>query len=71
MYADASGQRLTLYVSTGQKEKRETGFRFAQEGNVSVFYWIDGSFGYALSASIGRGELGRVAQTVYDQLAGQ
>jgi anti-sigma factor RsiW len=71
MYADASGQRLTLYVSSGQKEKRETGFRFAQEGNVSVFYWIDGSFGYALSASIGRGELGRIAQTVYDQLAGQ
>jgi len=69
MYADGSGQRLTLYVSSGQKEKRETGFRFAQEGNVSVFYWIDGSFGYALSAGIGRGELGRIANTVYDQLS--
>jgi anti-sigma factor RsiW len=71
MYADASGQRLTLYVSSGQKEKRETGFRFAQEGTVSVFYWIDGSFGYALSGGISRADLGRIAHTVYDQLAGQ
>lgn len=71
MYADASGQRLTLYVSSGQKEKRETGFRFAQEGPVSVFYWIDGSFGYALSGGISRADLGRVAKVVYDQLADQ
>ncbi|MGO4380206.1 anti-sigma factor family protein [Pseudoduganella sp. RAF53_2] len=68
MYADSTGQRLTLYVSSGQKEMRETGFRFAQEGNVRVFYWIDGSFGYALSGSISKDDLGRIAQTVYDQL---
>ncbi|MGW8390260.1 anti-sigma factor family protein [Pseudoduganella sp. HUAS MS19] len=68
MYGDASGQRLTLYVSSGQKQNRDTGFRFAQEGNVGVFYWIDGSFGYALSAAVGKKELSQLANAVYEQL---
>ena len=68
MYHDASGQRLTLYVSTDQSHNKDTGFRFAQEGPVNVFYWIDGKFGYALSAGITKGELARVASAVYEQL---
>jgi len=68
MYHDASGQRLTLYVTTENTTNRDTGFRFAQEGPVNVFYWIDGKFGYALSAGIDKGELARVATAVYDQL---
>lgn len=68
MYHDVAGQRLTLYVSTEQKQNRDTGFRFAQEGPVNVFYWIDGKFGYALSAGIGKPELARIATAVYDQL---
>jgi anti-sigma factor RsiW len=55
-------------VNTGNTTNRDTGFRFAQEGLVNVFYWIDGKFGYALSAGIARSELARVATTVYDQL---
>ncbi|MGE5472348.1 MAG: anti-sigma factor family protein [Bacteroidota bacterium] len=68
MYQDAGGQRLTLYVSTEQAGAKETGFRFAREGAVNVFYWVDGQFGYALSAGIAKGELARVATAVYDQL---
>lgn len=68
MYQDASGQRLTLYVSTEQAHNRDTGFRFAREGQVNVFYWIDGKFGYALSSAIDKAELTRVAMLVYDQL---
>ncbi len=68
MYQDAGGQRLTLYVSSGQPNQRDTGFRFAQEGPVSVFYWIDGKFGYALSAGVGKAELAKLASAVYDQL---
>ncbi|PIV72400.1 MAG: hypothetical protein COW56_09310, partial [Rhodocyclales bacterium CG17_big_fil_post_rev_8_21_14_2_50_68_7] len=41
---------------------------FAQEGPVNVFYWIDGKFGYALSAGIPRDELARVAADVYGHL---
>ncbi len=68
MYHDAGGQRLTLYVSNKEQSGRDTGFRFAQEGLVNVFYWIDGRFGYALSAGIDKGELARVANAVYEQL---
>ncbi|MBC7499768.1 MAG: anti-sigma factor [Herminiimonas sp.] len=68
MYHDATGQRLTLYVSTEQAHNKDTGFKFAQEGPVNVFYWIDGKFGYALSAGINKGDLARIATTVYEQL---
>lgn len=68
MYQDASGQRLTLFVSTENATNRETAFRFAEEGPVKVFYWIDGKFGYALSATIEKGELARLATAVYEQI---
>lgn len=68
MYQDSSGQRLTLYVSTEIKANRDTAFRYAQEGPVNVFYWIDGKLGYALSADITKGALSLVATSVYDQL---
>lgn len=68
MYQDGLGQRLTLYVSTDQAQNKDTGFRFAQEGAVNVFYWIDGKFGYALSAGINKGELANIAHAVYEQL---
>lgn len=68
MYHDGAGQRLTLYVSTENSGKRDTAFRFAQEGPVNVFYWIDGAFGYALSAGIPKDELAKVATEVHAQL---
>lgn len=69
MYHDANGQRLTLYVSSGQGHGgKDSAFRFAQEGAVSVFYWIDGRFGYALSGAVGKAELARIATAVYAQL---
>lgn len=68
MYQDASGQRLTLYVSTEIPDKRATAFRFSREGLVNVFYWIDGKYGYALSAGIDKATLARVATAVYEQL---
>ncbi|GAB2861674.1 anti-sigma factor [Pseudoduganella ginsengisoli] len=68
MYNDATGRRITLYVSADNKDNKDTAFRFAQEGDVSVFYWIDGRFGYALSANIGKAELARLATAVYGQL---
>ncbi|MEI7430997.1 MAG: anti-sigma factor [Betaproteobacteria bacterium] len=71
MYQDASGQRLTLFISTENTSNQETAFRFAQEGTVSVFYWIDGKFGYALSATIDKGQLARLATAVYEQIEGQ
>lgn len=68
MYQDASGKRLTLYVNARAKTEGPTAFRFAREGTVSVFYWIDGQWGYALSGDIDKPALGRVANIVYRQL---
>lgn len=68
MYGDASGQRLTLYVSNENNTNTDTGFRFSREGQVNVMYWIDGKFGYALSAGVDKGELTRIGNAVYEQL---
>jgi anti-sigma factor RsiW len=68
MYQDGTGKRLTLYVSARAKSEHQTAFRFAQEGNVSVFYWIDGNWGYALSGDIDKPALSRVSTSVYRQL---
>lgn len=69
MYQCARGRRVTLYVRTEGPDHRETAFRYAREGNVRVFYWIDRKFGYALSsADVDRDELLKLANVVYRQL---
>ena len=83
MYRDAGGQRLTLYVSNeigdlspaasgarrGGEINAETAFRFAREGRLNVFYWVEGRFGYAISADADKAALTDVAGEVYRQLA--
>jgi len=58
-----TGQRLTLYV-TREVAGQNMAFRFGQDGPVSVFYWVDDRFGYALSAGADREELMKVSQEV-------
>lgn len=69
MYQCKQGTRLTLYVRTNAAGNNETAFRYAAEGNVKVFYWIDRKLGYALStADISRDDLLNVANAAYQQL---
>jgi anti-sigma factor RsiW len=68
MYQETAGRRLTLYVSARAKSEGQTAFRYAQEGAVSVFYWIDGNWGYALSGEVDRAALSRLSTSVYRQL---
>ncbi|MFA6903087.1 MAG: anti-sigma factor [Gallionellaceae bacterium] len=68
MYQDARGLRLTLYLSNKPADKGEAAFRYAQEGKVSVFYWIDGDLSYALSGEVEKADLLRVATAVYQEL---
>lgn len=67
IYESVAGRRLSLMVRRAE-DSRETAFQFAREGATSVFYWIDGPFGYALAGEVERDELNRVAQLVYRQL---
>lgn len=73
MYQDRNGKKLTLYVSDERTAHRtepqgSTAFQFARQGNISVFYWIDRGFGYALSAEEDKAELARVSNEVWRQL---
>lgn len=69
MYQSERGTRITLYVRTEAAANQETAFRFAKEGNVRVFYWMDRKLGYALSsADISKEDLFKVANAVYQQL---
>jgi anti-sigma factor RsiW len=69
MYQCNRGTRITLYVRTEAAGNRETAFRYAREGSVGVFYWVDRKLGYALSSNdISKDDLLKVANAVYQQL---
>jgi anti-sigma factor RsiW len=69
MYQCNQGTRVTLYVRTDLGGNRETAFRYAREGSVGVFYWVDSKVGYAVSsADISKDALLNVANAAYQQL---
>lgn len=67
MYENRQGQRLTLYVRSGEGGG-DTSFRFMGEGNAVAFYWVEDGFGYALTGETGREALLPAARAVYEQL---
>ncbi|WP_029524828.1 anti-sigma factor family protein [Polaromonas glacialis] len=78
MFQNPAGSRVTLYLgalndpapgAVAQKnDTAQTAFRYSADGPVSSFYWVDQDFGYALSGTLPREELMRLAQLVYQQL---
>lgn len=68
MYQNNEGRRLTLYLRSDLQNTEESSFRYAKEGNVSVFYWVDGPLACALSGDFEREQLLTLAQTAYHDL---
>jgi anti-sigma factor RsiW len=68
MYENAAGKRITLYVRTGAWENRDTAFRYTRTDDVGVFYWIDGTMGYAISGDADEEELFSIAAATYREL---
>lgn len=72
MYQSASGERLTLTVRRAADrkagQKTVTGFKMLEQDGMSVFYWIDGNYGYALSGDLSKNRLLSVTRLVDDQL---
>jgi len=73
MFQNTAGERLTLYLGAVQGDgagvnAQESAFRFANEGAISSFYWVDQGFGYALTGPLQRDRLMQLAQVVYQQL---
>jgi anti-sigma factor RsiW len=76
MYENADKQRLSLQVRKDTQHigasaggSGDTAFRYAIEGGVGVFYWVDDECGYALSGALDRTQLLALARVVYGQLA--
>lgn len=67
MYENADGRRVTLYLRRNT-DGTETAFRFAAQGRVEAFYWLDGPLGYALAGDVDRERLMEMARAVYHQL---
>lgn len=67
MYENRQGQRLTLYVRSGEGGG-DTSFRFTGDGSAAAFYWVEDGFGYALTGETGREALLPAARAVYEQL---
>lgn len=59
-------QRVTVYL-----RKPDPGtpaaFRYEQQGELGMFYWVDGPTGYALVGALPRGQLLALAQAIYRQ----
>jgi anti-sigma factor RsiW len=55
-------------ISHRKASSNTTAFKLYQDGPVNVFYWVDGNFGYAVSAGIDRNVMLQIAHDVYAQL---
>ena len=69
--AAATAGRSSADLRAGDAPRTDTAFRFASEGPVNVFWWMDGPFRYAITAAADRAALTQVSAEVYRQLAPQ
>jgi anti-sigma factor RsiW len=66
MYENAAKQRITVYL---RKPDADTpaAFSFERQGELSLFYWVDGPTGYALVGNLPREQLLKLAEDIYQQ----
>ena len=69
MYQDAQGLRVTVYLRKPEPGA-ETAFRYEQQGELGLFYWVEAGAGYALVGALPRATLLALAQAIYRQLPG-
>lgn len=69
MYENAAKNRLTLQARKPPRGTGETAFHYAIEDGVSVYYWVDEHWAYALSGTLDRAQLLPIGRLVYGQLA--
>ncbi len=68
MYQDAQGQRVTVYLRKPE-DGTEAAFRYEQQGELGLFYWVEEGAGYALVGKLPRATLLALAQAIYQQQA--
>jgi len=67
MYENSAKTRVTVYVLT--YEGKDTSFKFSDTSGISVFYWIDKPFAYALAADLPRQQLEEISRLVYENIS--
>lgn len=68
IYQDTAGARISLYV-VRDPGAPDTGFKLREELGACALYWLDGGYGYAVTATNMSGEtLRALAGTAYQQL---
>lgn len=66
MYQDAQGTRITVYLRKPEQPV-DAAFRYEQQGNVGLFYWVESGAGYALVGALPKERLLALAQEIYRQ----
>ena len=66
MYQDAKGLRVTVYLRKPENGA-EVAFRYEQQGELGLFYWIEEGCGYALVGNLPRPTLLALAEAIYKQ----
>jgi anti-sigma factor RsiW len=67
MYQNVAGNRVTLYFIAAA-DQLDSAFRFIPVQSVSVYYWHDDDFAYALASELPREQLKAICSEVYSQL---
>ncbi|UCH19071.1 MAG: anti-sigma factor [Burkholderiales bacterium] len=66
MYEQPGGARVTVTLRRAA-ESVPAAFRFERQGDVGLFYWVEGRAGYALAGALPRERLLALAQSIYAQ----
>jgi anti-sigma factor RsiW len=67
MYENAgTKERVTVYLRKPEADA-PTSFRYVQQGDVGLFYWVEAGAGYALVGTARRERLLALAQAIYRQ----
>jgi anti-sigma factor RsiW len=69
MYQDAQGLRVTVYLRKPEPGT-DAAFRYEQQGELGMFYWVEAGAGYALVGALPRTTLLALAESIYRQHPG-
>jgi len=64
---ETSPQRVTVYLRKPDSAT-PAAFRYERHGELGMFYWVEGSTGYALVGAMPRDELMALAESIYRQI---
>lgn len=66
MYQDGQGLRVTVYLRKPPQDA-ETAFRYEQQGELGMFYWVEPGCGYALVGALPKATLLALARAIFEQ----